>query len=213
VASARQVTNGYHGRVPTIIEYSAVLQQMQSDGYRSLYHNSGAFGFALPTRPLIVGWSMVEDPSIRQEMKPLVRRVEPAEPQTLAELAARFWHEQSTGPVWVMPMSHWGFELDHGSAAWMPAAVEQIGIAPATLAGRNDGAAIAFARGERSSFGRFIRDLLENLIASDFLAAFPGLPVLCTIHHHRQLWWQTTDIQLADCLRALPATMARPNVS
>jgi hypothetical protein len=39
------------------------------------------------------------------------------------------------------------------------------------------------------------------LTASDFAIAFPRRAVLCTLHHHKQLWWQTTDTGLADALR------------
>jgi hypothetical protein len=190
--------------VPGIIEYSDVLQRMQSDGYRSLYHNSGAFGFVSQTPLLVAGWTLAEDPSIRPEMTPLVRRVEPAEARTLAELATRFWQAQARGPAWVMPLSHWAFELDHGSAGWMPAALSAIGLDPGELAPRVDGSAIEFGLQESPLFRGFVHDLLEHLTASDFLITFPGLPLLCTIHHHRQLWWQTTDERLAGLLRELP---------
>ena len=31
---------------------------------------------------------------------------------------------------------------------------------------------------------------------SDFQLSFPGLPAVCTIHHHKQLWWTTVDPSL-----------------
>jgi hypothetical protein len=43
------------------------------------------------------------------------------------------------------------------------------------------------------------------LLGSDFTLAFVGKPVLCTVHHHKQLWWQTTDggmlLALGDAVR------------
>jgi len=35
--------------------------------------------------------------------------------------------------------------------------------------------------------------LLMMLSSSDFMIAFPGSPALCTLHHHKQLWWTSTD--------------------
>ena len=45
-----------------------------------------------------------------------------------------------------------------------------------------------------------IASLLGNLRTSDFMLAFPGRPALCTVHHHKQLWWQTTDLALHSAL-------------
>jgi hypothetical protein len=49
---------------------------------------------------------------------------------------------------------------------------------------------------ERAAMELLVAALLENLRMSDFMLAFPGRPALCTIHHHKQLWWQTTDAAL-----------------
>jgi hypothetical protein len=38
------------------------------------------------------------------------------------------------------------------------------------------------------------------LQASDFAVLFPDHPHLVTLHHHKQLWWQTRDIELAGIL-------------
>ena len=42
------------------------------------------------------------------------------------------------------------------------------------------------------------------LLSSDFMLAFlgPRQPVLCTLHHHKQLWWTTTS---PDAIAALEA--------
>jgi hypothetical protein len=45
--------------------------------------------------------------------------------------------------------------------------------------------------------------MIRNLAGSDFLAAFPARPALCTLHHHKQLWWQTTEEAIAAALDAI----------
>jgi hypothetical protein len=49
-----------------------------------------------------------------------------------------------------------------------------------------------------------VSQLLTHLRTSDFMLAFPGGPVLCTVHHHKQLWWQTTDAGLHEALMRFP---------
>ena len=46
----------------------------------------------------------------------------------------------------------------------------------------------------------FAQRLLEMLLGSDFMLAWLDHPVLCTLHHHRQLWWQTTDPRIEQAL-------------
>ena len=46
-----------------------------------------------------------------------------------------------------------------------------------------------------------MRRLLEMLISSDFMIAFPKRDTLCTLHHHKQLWWTTRDATIADALQ------------
>jgi hypothetical protein len=92
-----------------------------------------------------------------------------------------------------MPMSHWSYELNYGSRDWMPALIENIDLDPGLLEGRNNAAAIEFSIEETGLAQYFVQRLLEMLLGSDFILAFVGKPVLCTVHHHKQLWWQTTD--------------------
>jgi len=42
--------------MPKIIPYEQVLRRMTEQGFVSLYHNSGAFGFASSGKPQAVGW-------------------------------------------------------------------------------------------------------------------------------------------------------------
>ena len=103
----------------------------------------------------------------------------------------------------MMPKSHWAYELDHGSREWMPEVLRSVGIDPAVLAPRNDGTAIEFAQGERDAFVRLVEGLLSRLLGSDFALAFPGRPALCTVHHHKQLWWTTSDETVVQSLDRL----------
>lgn len=182
--------------VPTIIDYERVLQRMETDGFHSLYHNSGAFGFARGADVRYAGWVGPADASIRAEARPFMRQVAPPYELNLGRGAADVWTRHLPGVAWVMPMSHWSYELDFGSRDWMPAALDAAGVNGAELSHRPNGAAVEFAVGERDGFEALVSQLLGNLRTSDFMLAFLGRPMLCTVHHHKQLWWQTTDAAL-----------------
>jgi hypothetical protein len=186
--------------LPRIVDYPDVLNRMQSTGLRCLYHNSGAFGFADDVQTSIRGWIGPDDQTIRAEARAFVRSVAMPHEQTLAALATRAWSQLLPGVVWVMPKSHWSYELQFGSQAWLPALLGDIGIDSALLANRNNAAAIEFGLEESGQFTDFTAGLLGHLLGSDFLLAWPGRPVVCTVHHHRQLWWITSDAGLVQRL-------------
>lgn len=181
--------------MPTVIDYPIVLDRLRGQGMRSHYYNSGAFGLADAANMRAVAWALAEDPTIRESARGFVRLVTPATVEQLARLAGRLWLETITPgqAVWVMPMAHWAFELDHDHRAWMPDALRSIGVDPEPLAAVASASAIAFEPGEVGTFERFLVTLLSNLKGSDFALAFPGRNVLCTVHHHQQLWWMTTE--------------------
>lgn len=191
--------------MPRVLDYPTTLSTLQGQGLRSLYYNSGAFGFPAGTLGLgYVGWMGPNDPTLRPHMLPLASPVPPPYPPTLARLASRAWSTfLPPGPAWVMPMSHWAYELDFGSHDWMPDALSEIGLDPAPLAECSTGNAVEFAATERSQFEQLLTRLLEHLRMSDFMLAFPGHPVLCTVHHHQQLWWQSPNTDLLATLRAM----------
>ena len=194
--------------MPQIIDYSVVSETLLGAGFESLYHNSGAFGFprAVPTHS--VGWIGADDPTLREAARPLTRRVAAPYEATLAALATRAWRDILPGPLWLMPKSHWAYELDFGSREWLAGTLERIGIDPRALEGRNDGSAIEHGEADAASFASMLEDLLTRLRGSDFAFVVPGRPVVCTVHHHAQLWWTTTD---AAVVRALDA-MVPPGV-
>ena len=186
--------------VARIVDYERVLQRMEAEGFRSLYHNSGAFGFARGADVKYAGWVGPADASIRAEARAYIRHIESPYEANLSRGVGEVWTEHLPGPTWVMPMSHWSYELDFGSRDWMPAALNAVGVGGDELVTRANGAALEFDVGERAKFQSLLVQLLSNLRTSDFMLAFPGRPTLCTVHHHKQLWWQTTDASLLAAL-------------
>ena len=182
--------------VRVIVDYELVLDRLRKQGLVCNYYNSGAFGFPREAGAQTVAWVGPPDETIRAEAKPLTRQVpEPFEPN-LSALAVRAWQQHLRGTVWVMPMSHWAYELDFGSHEWMPPLLETVGVDPKDLRERNNASAIEFAPEDPASFRLFLQGLLTHLASSDFLLAFPDRPVVCMVHHHKQLWWTTTDPSL-----------------
>jgi len=179
--------------MPCIIDYPIVLRQLESEGLKCQYFNGGSFGFADPAAAQVRGWIGPADETIREEMRRFVRG--PGEPHVdrLVEWASRAWIGVLGGRVWVMPASHWSFELEYGNGAWLPGLLGEIGIDPKLLMGRTNAAAIEFQAGEEQGFRWLIGGLLSGLTASDFTLAFPGRATVCMIHHHKQLWWMTMD--------------------
>jgi len=187
--------------MPRIVDYADVCQRMAAGGFLSLYHNSGAFGFPRGADVRTIGWIGPEDPTIRPEMRPLIRLVPPPHPANLAKLFVRSRHHLS-GEAWLMPKSHWHFELHDGHPELLESLLPAIAIDAAALRERNDGSAIAFAVDEDDVLCRAIERLMAGMRQSDFLVAFPdaadaGRRWVCTVHHHRQLWWQTTDLEIS----------------
>lgn len=183
--------------MPQIVDYEDVLQALLGQGLKSLYYNSGSFGFLPGVETRTFGWIGPPDSTIRPEALPLTRQVSPPNAKRLSELALQVWRDSAPGQLWAMPKSHWAYELDFGSRDWMPAALRRIGIDSAHLAPLTTGAAIEFRMGESNEFGSFLAHLLDNLSgSSDFQLAWPGQPLLCTVHHHQQLWWTTSDEEL-----------------
>ena len=193
--------------MPRIIDYPDVLGQLTADGLECHYYNGGAFGY--PAGGIVRGWIAAPDPTIKAEMLSNIRAV-PA--QNLPDLAARVWLELLPGPVWVMPGSHWSYELNYGSRQWLPDVLGQIGIDSSNLISRTAAAAIEFALPEQAALKSVIQNLLQKLTASDFTMAFPGRAAICTIHHHQQLWWASADAELIRRLDSLIEPGSAPSV-
>jgi hypothetical protein len=185
--------------VPRIIEYSRVVERLAAHGLVCLYYNSGAFGFPPGTATRSVGWIGLDDSTIRPAALPLTRKVNPPVEPTLARLGTQTWLRRLPGTIWVTPKSHWAYELDFGSHLWMPAALRTAGVPAEQVTGlseRHDGAALEFLPEESPAFEPLLLALLTNLFGSDFQLSFPDWPVVCTVHHHKQLWWTTKDADI-----------------
>jgi hypothetical protein len=187
--------------MPRVIDYIDVQQQMQADGLVSLYHNSGAFGFTPGTDVQTVGWIGADDPTIRDAARALVRQVQPPFEPTLARLLTQLWQSHLIGTAWLMPKSHWHYELHFGNRELLEPLLSELGIDPNELVDRNDGSAIEFSASEGELVREAAQRLLADLRGSDFMIAFPARATLCTIHHHKQLWWQTSNPIAATALR------------
>ena len=180
-----------YGRgVARIVDYAEVLQQVDTLGLTSAYYNTGAFTFPAGETVHIVGWTGGTDSTIRPGLATV--SVEEPVAANLVKRLMTLWPRVIDGPAWVMPKSHWAFELDHGNGAWLGPALAAAGIDPQLLRPRTDGAAIEFEAGD-PAIGGLLETLLTHLTASDFAILFPRHRHLITVHHHVQLWWQTTD--------------------
>lgn len=188
--------------MPWIIDYAIVLERMRELKLRSVYFNSGAFGFPVGEGVQIVGWLGPDDPTIRADLQAKIVRVDEPYEINLAKKLTRAWTQSLEGPAWLMPAAHWAYELDFGHGSWLGPLLESIEIDPGLLQNRPNGSAIEFAPRDHEKFERVIESLLLHLTASDFKLAFPHHRHLVTIHHHKQIWWQTPDEELARVLSA-----------
>ena len=185
--------------MPNLVDYQTVLSTLTASGLVCNYHNSGSFGLTAVDSQT-VGWLTEADPTIRPEMLQRSRIIGSG---GLIGNLQRMWLSHLSTTLWIMPASHWAFELTYGNAAWLPQRLKSIGIDPDILRDRNDGSAIAFAPQESDAMGTLVNDLLTCSTGSDFTAAWPGHAAVAMLHHHQQIWWRTTDVALATNLRAI----------
>ena len=177
---------------------------MSDDGLVCLYHNSGAFGFAPNVTTQSVGWIGQADRTIRPEALAMARPIAGPIEATLASMAVRAWLDNIGGRIRVTPKSHWAYELDFGSHNWMPAALLSAGVSQEQLrvvSRRHDGSAFEFELSESPLLRGLLDALLSHLLGSDFQLTWPGRPIICTVHHHKQLWWTTSDAALKAALK------------
>ncbi|HWE02021.1 MAG TPA: hypothetical protein VG326_06385 [Tepidisphaeraceae bacterium] len=189
--------------MPSVIDYQVVLTRMQALGLEPQYYNSGAFGFEVGVTTHFIGWIGPPDATIRPAALERTRPIPAPYEPNLTRLAMQAWRRFFPGPIWIMPKSQWAYELDFGSKAWLPAALQKAGLDPASLQGRTDSPAIEFTTEEADRVAVLVRSLLENLLGSDFALAFPGDAIACTLHHHKQIWWLGRDEELIAKLDAI----------
>jgi hypothetical protein len=183
-----------------IVDYATVLERMHALGLSCVYYNGGSFGFGRGEDVKIVGWLQEPDPTVRPGLGATVMVPLPVE--NLGLMLDEVWQQCLPGPAWVLPKAHWSFELGHGNGPWLREALEAIGIDPAALESRTDAAAIELpqTRDADGHLASLASVLMRHLKTSDFAVLFPDHRHLVTLHHHRQIWWQTTDAAFADRL-------------
>jgi hypothetical protein len=176
--------------VPKIIDYDEVLARMTAAGAKCVYPNSGAFGFAAGEAGRIVGWVGAADSTIRPGLAAEMVHFEPPSADNMARRLVETWLSEYPGPLWLVPKSHWSFELQHGNGPWLSPLLIDAKIDPAALQERTNAAAIEFPPAEADFLPPIVAALLQRLTQSDFAILFPGRSVLVTLHHHGQVWWQ-----------------------
>jgi hypothetical protein len=193
--------------VAFVIDYPLVLDALRERGMRCVYYNGGAFEFVDASTVHLAGWVLADDPTLRPAARAVARLVHPPDDETLVRRFLSAWRRLANPRVWVMPASHWAYELDFGHADALPPLLDAIGVDAGQLQPRTNASAIELGGEEEHALERLLLGLLSSLHGSDFTLAFPDLPTLCTVHHHRQLWWRTADPDVAAVLRSLDETV------
>src|ERR1051325_9035643 len=111
----------------------------------------------------ITGWTAGEDPTIRPELRSSIHAFAPGATEKMAASASAAWSNYLPGPAWIMPLSHWAFELDFGSKAWLPTLLKSVHVEPYPLADRTDASPLEFQPGEQADLTRFLQTLLDQL--------------------------------------------------
>src|SRR5215213_4932574 len=89
--------------VARIVDYDTVLQTLLAQGLKSLYYNSGSFGFPDAVTTHTLGWIGPPDPTIRADAIPFTRQIPAPHVQNLTARARRVWQAHVPGVVWAMP--------------------------------------------------------------------------------------------------------------
>jgi hypothetical protein len=186
--------------MPRIIDYPTVAKILTEEGYRCNYPSSGSFSLRDRT-PIIRGWLFGPDETIVPELLADSRVLENPTEGKLAEMAIKAWQEILPGNIWLTPASHWSFELSFGHPEQLKPLLLELNLDADYLATQTNGAAIEFEPVESDMLGHAIKRLLEFCVASDFMLIFPRRLTTCMIHHHKQLWWVTSDPKIAAGLK------------
>jgi hypothetical protein len=183
--------------MPTVVNYEQVLTVADRMRLRSVYYNSGAFDFgSAPTH--IVGWLGPDDPTLRSDLQALTARVSIPYARNLSTALMHAWRTLLPGTAWVLPKSHWSFELQHAHRPALHAALRALAIDVAHLSSLpSAAAALAFEPDEANALGTLVETIFTENVSSDFALLFPDRPAILTLHHHQQIWLQTTDPILA----------------
>ncbi len=176
-----------------IVAYEEVLQAAKAVGLRCVYPNGAAFSPAEAWH--VAGWVTGDDPTLRPMFKKRMRQFDAdALPAMVADACFEVADE-----VWIAPVHHWAAELDHGvdEAGGTTADVfASAGVDIDALRMRRQADAIVVP--SREALASLLADLLPRLWKTDFTILLPGVPIVVTLHHHRQIWWRCRDERRAD---------------
>jgi hypothetical protein len=189
--------------MPKIVNYDAVVAEAEAMGLHSLYHRSGSFGFGDGVLVQHIGWLGPPDSTLRPVANLLVRQAAEPHARRLADALAYAGAELHVTNTWLLPMSHWAYELTFGGGEWLGELLGNIGVDAESLRDRTDGSAIAFAPDELAALKLAAATLLDRLTGSDFAVLMPKTRLVGTIHHHRQIWWTTDDAGIHAKLREI----------
>lgn len=173
--------------MPARFSYQSLLTTLGEQGVRCVYHHGGAFEF-IASEVHFRGWLTAPDPTIRPGLREIARElpidsVVDATVRLLAEAGER---------VYLLPTSHWAHELE--AHPWIEEVLAMQSFDATTLRGLNRAEPIVYLLpAECDALRSLIGSLLERLSESDFSLVVPGAALLGTVHHHRQVWWRTTD--------------------
>lgn len=163
-----------------IVPYGEALSSLNAAGLRAAYPRGGALAFVEPRGQIVEGWLTGEDAALRPEARAWARVV--GDVDALAR-GVRARHEAFACAAWLMPKAHWAHELS--AHRWIEGVLPGVEV----LRGVADASAVELADGEEVE--RVARALLNGLDGSDFTLAWAERAAFCTLHHRKQVWWQT----------------------
>lgn len=181
--------------MPVIVDYPAVLQTLAGLGLKCLHYNGGVFGWPSGVAVHHAGWILKDDPTLTAEARKIAAVVSPPAITTLSLGLIQVWQQHLSGPMWIMPGSHWAYELTYGGQARLAELLGSVGIDQAELIARTEAAAIAFDTNEAVLAGGFVTNLLKMLNVTDFTAVFPEAETIALLHHHQQVWWTSRSAE------------------
>lgn len=172
-----------------IVDYAIVLQTLTAQGLKCLHYNGGVFGFLQDTPVRHVGWLTGDDPTLTAVARASAHLVSPPTSSTLSRGLIETWTSNLAGPLWILPGSHWAYELTYGGQKKLADLLNRLSIAPDSLSNRTTADAIAFELSDIEPAMAFCTHLLDLLNVTDFTAIWPQSRVTALLHHHRQIWW------------------------
>jgi hypothetical protein len=176
--------------MPEVLSYQQVETVLRAKSLRCLYFNSGSWGFT--EQAGAVGWLLGDDPTLTPAARKIARVVGPVDQLVAAVLEAC---HRVGGEIWILPGSHWAYELDFGTPTMLDVLRRADVVGVDGLVGRNDGSAVRFLATEQSQLAGVLRELFSTGTTSDYQLILPEMPVLAILHHHVQVWWQAKDME------------------